>query len=251
MSSRQASLYLKTQTGKRKKTCFFRSDPKELLNSFTADELDEWFTRWFILLVRNEDAVQVKEVNQDSIFSLFPRLFNFFMSEYERKNLMHRIEFVHHKGVNSMKFIKLQVKDLNYIGIEEDNIDEEEDEIQLYPHYIISVSKDQTLLLQFYSDLIKEVFKEKSKYAKEISLYLFRSDLCLHLCEIFHNLVDSYEKYFLNDLIIKKVFLPIEDGDDEFDDDSSDEDLPPIEDEEFEGAPTDILTLVKQMNLYH
>lgn len=104
------SAFLSVQYLTSKKRLNFKTDPKEIMNFYSIMEFDEWFLRWFGLMLINEDLLLNEKPNPDSIFSLFPKIFNFFMSSYERKNLMHRYEFVHHKGINSIKFIRLDTK---------------------------------------------------------------------------------------------------------------------------------------------
>ena len=83
--------------------------------------------------------------------------------------------------------------------------DDEENEIQMYPSFIISLSSSQAQLLQFLSDSIQVIFDEKASPYVEITS-IVRNDLMLYLCEGFNYLVDNYEKYFYNELIIKRWF---------------------------------------------
>ena len=110
LSSQRESTFLSIQYFSSKKKLNFKADNKEIMNLYSISDLDEWFIRWFILLVKNENVLSTEEVNPDSIFSLFPKIFNYFMSSDERKNHMHRYEFIHHKGVNSIKFVKIETK---------------------------------------------------------------------------------------------------------------------------------------------
>jgi hypothetical protein len=158
------------------------------MSLYSIGEFDEWFTRWFMLMVKNTDLLAEKEEHPEAVFSLFPKIFNYFMSSKERKEMMHRFEFVHHKGINSIKFVTVDIKKLNYIGIEEDNEEEDENDPQLYPsfitriqsNFIISISSSQAQLLQLLSDVIHMTFEEKAADSHDIT-NIFRNDLCLFL----------------------------------------------------------------------
>ena len=110
LSSQRESTFINLHFYSAKQKLNFKSDPKEIMNLYSISEFDEWFIRWFILMVKNEDLLSDEKQNPDAIFSLFPRIFNFFMSSDERKNYMHRYEFIHHKGINSIKFVKIETK---------------------------------------------------------------------------------------------------------------------------------------------
>ena len=258
LSSQKNSTFLTIQYTSQKNKLNFKSDPNELINPYTIGELDEWFTRWFIHNVnphcpKNNEHIHLStEDDQDSVFSLFPRIFNYFMSSFERKHMMHRIEFEHHKGINSIKFIKLDTKRLNNIE-DGENDEENEDDIQLYPPYIISVSSSQAQILHFLSDLMSNVFEEKSDGYRDITKF-FRNDLCLHLCESFNYLVDNYERHLMNELIIKRCFKNTSRfiNEIEYDDyESSDEEELNNEEREFLNAPSDVKECMSKVIKYH
>ena len=235
-----------------KKKLNFRADPKEVMSPYHIEEFDEWFIRWFALLVKNTNLLAPKEEHPETVFSLFPKMFNYFMSTKERKDLMHRFEFIHHKGINSIKFIKLVTKKLNYIGMDDENDEDEDDDMQIYPQFVVSLSSSQTQLLQLLSDVIHSIFLEKSIESYDIRT-IFRNDLCLFLWEAFNHLIDQYEKSFLNELILKRCFRNTAKyvNEIEYDDfDSSDEEKEG-DDRELEKASDAIKELMATTVEYH
>lgn len=176
------------------------------------------------------------------------------MSSFERNHMMHRVEFEHHKGINSMKFVKLDTKKLNYIGDDGDNDDDNEDDIQLYPNFIISVSSSQAQILHFLSDILSSVFEEKSIPSIDISRW-FRNDMCLHIWEGFNFLIESYEKYFMNELLIKRWFKNTGRFMNEIDydeyEESDDENMRTNEEREFLNSPADVRECMSKVIKYH